>query len=297
VIVKRQHPKKPARGGAIIRRSRPAVGTVPRKVVRRSGGVISGGVIGGEGPRGPRFHTPALLAWRPSKGLLTMAAAMSVLALFAYGAFWVWSSPIFKVSDVQVTGNSRITTPTIIEASGVIGESMFNADLSEVQRQMYALPLIYNVSIERDWPNTIRIVVEERQAWGTWEQANVEYTIDREGVVLGVGPGPENGPVIRSSEEGSRITGDRVDYQAVDAAAEIYEKLPRYLGTTVSEVAFTRGQGVTVTTTANQVALLGDSSSITYKLAVWSALATEAQQRRINYTTIDLRYGNRPVLN
>lgn len=295
MIVKRNRPKKTAGVRAIVRRTRPAVGVGSRKIVRRGGG--GGGVIGGSPPRGPRFRLPGFLFWRPSKGLLVFASLASVLALFAYGGFWVWNSPIFKISDVQVTGNDRISTPTIVEASGLIGESMFDADLSEVQREMYALPLVYNVSIERDWPNTIRIVVDERAAWGTWEQDGVEYTIDREGVVLGIGRGPDGGPVIRSSEEGSRITGDRVDYQAVDAAAELYEKLPRYLGATVAEVAFTQGQGVTVTTTANQVALLGDSSSIPYKLAVWAALATEAQQRRINYTTIDLRYGNRPVLN
>ena len=102
--------------------------------------------------------------------------------------------------------------------------------------------------------------------------------------------------MIRSTEAGNRIVGDRVDYQAVDAAAEIYDKLPRQLGTTVAEVAFITGKGVQVTTTNNQTALFGDSSSIAYKLAVWAALAQEAQARNINYTTIDLRYGNRPVL-
>lgn len=296
MIVKRNRPKKTAGVRAIIRRNRPAVGNAPRKIVRRSGSG-GGGVIGGGPPRGRRFRLPGFLFWRPSKGLIAFASIASVLALFAYGGFWVWNSPIFKISDVQVSGNDRIATPTVVEATGLIGESMFEADLAEVQRAIYSLPLVYNVSIERDWPNTIRIVIDERQPWGTWEQDGVEYTVDREGVVLGIGAGPANGPVIRSSEEGSRVTGDRVDYQAVDAAAEIYEKLPRYLGATVAEVAFTRGQGVTVTTTNNQVALLGDSSSITYKLEVWAALATEAQQRRINYTTIDLRYGNRPVLN
>lgn len=295
MIVKRNRPKKPIGVRAIVRRTRPAVGAGPRNIVRRSGG--GGGVIGGGPPSRRRFRLPGFLFWRPSKGLVVFASMASVLALVAYGGFWVWNSPIFKISDVQVTGNQRVSTPTIIQASGLIGESMFDADLAEVQREMYSLPLVYNVSIERDWPNTIRIVIDEREAWGTWEQDGVEYTIDREGVVLGIGAGPDGSPVIRSSEEGSRVTGDRVDYQAVDAAAELYEKLPRYLGATVAEVAFTQGQGVTVTTTANQVALLGDSSAITYKLAVWAALATEAQQRRINYTTIDLRYGNRPVLN
>ncbi|MEP7216136.1 MAG: cell division protein FtsQ/DivIB [Anaerolineaceae bacterium] len=135
-----------------------------------------------------------------------------------------------------------------------------------------------------------------RKAWGTWEQGSVQYTIDRNGVVLGVGPAPDGSPSIVSSQLGSRAQGDHVDYQAVDAAAEIYEKLPRQLGTNVKQVSFIAGKGVQVTTTNNQTALLGDSSSIAYKLAVWAAMAQQAQTQKISYTTIDLRYGNRPVL-
>ena len=93
-----------------------------------------------------------------------------------------------------------------------------------------------------------------------------------------------------SSEAGNRISGDRVDYQAVDAAAEIYEKLPRQLGTTVAEVAFITGKGVQVTTANGQTALFGDSSSIAYKLAVWAALQSEAQARA------NQLHNNRPAL-
>jgi cell division septal protein FtsQ len=82
----------------------------------------------------------------------------------------------------------------------------------------------------------------------------------------------------------------------VDAAAEIYERLPRQLGTTVADVSFSAARGVQVTTTDGQTALFGDSSSIAYKLSVWAAMAQQAQVRGITYTTIDLRFGNRPVL-
>ena len=208
----------------------------------------------------------------------------------------MWNSPFFKISEVEVIGTERISAASVIETTGILGESMFDADLAAAQRELYKEPLVYGVRIERDWPHTIRITIEERRPWGTWEQSSVEYTIDREGVVLGVGPAPEGSPVIRSSEPGNRVQGDRVDYQAVDAAAELYEKLPRQLGTTVAEVAFIQGKGVQVTTTNGLTALFGDSSAISYKLSVWAALAAEAQARRINYTTIDLRYGNRPVL-
>ena len=294
MIVKRNRPPKDTRTRTIVRRTRAAVGASgPRMIVRRSRGAVVGGPP--RGPRGPRFSWPSF-SWRPSSWLLLLSSLLGTLALFGYGAFWVWNSPFFKISEVEVIGTERISAASVIETTGILGESMFDADLAAAQRELYKEPLVYGVRIERDWPHTIRITIEERRPWGTWEQSSVEYTIDREGVVLGVGPAPEGSPVIRSSEPGNRVQGDRVDYQAVDAAAALDEKLPRQLGTTVAEVAFIQGKGVQVTTTNGLTALFGDSSAISYKLSVWAALAAEAQARRINYTTIDLRYGNRPVL-
>jgi cell division protein FtsQ len=294
MIVKRNRPPKESGVRRIVKRQRPVVGEArANTIIKRTRGVVGGKPP--RGPRGPRFHLPSF-HWRPSKGLLFVGGALSVLGVVVYGAYWTWSSPFFKVSNVEVVGNQRVSAGTLVESSGLLGESMFSADLASAQQALYQQPLVNSVRIERDWPHTVRVVIEERKAWGTWEQTGVQYTIDREGVVLGQGPAPAGSPVIRSTEAGNRIIGDRVDYQAVDAAAEIYEKLPRQLGTTVAEVAFTSGKGVQVTTTNGQTALFGDSSSIAYKLSVWAALAQEAQVRSINYTTIDLRYGNRPVL-
>ncbi len=87
-----------------------------------------------------------------------------------------------------------------------------------------------------------------------------------------------------------------MDYQAVDAAAEIFERLPRQLGTTVAEIRFLGNAGVQVTTADGQTAYLGDSGGMAYKLAAWAATAAEADRQGINYTTIDLRYGDRPVV-
>ena len=305
MIIKRNRGTKDSTVRRIVKRQRPTVGEArPRTIVKRnrSGGVSGGGVvIGGVMPvpprkrRGPRMKAPSF-GWRPSKGLLWAGGAACTLGAIGYGAYWTYTSPVFKVSNIEVSGTNRLATSTVVDSVDLLGSSMFNADFASAQRALYDQPLVYSVHIERDWPNTVKVMVEERKPWGTWEQSGVQYTIDREGVVLGQGPAPEGSPIIKSSELGNRLTGDRVDYQAVDAAAEIYEKLPRQLGTTVAEVAFITGKGVQVTTTNNQTALFGDSSSISYKLSVWAALAREAQVRRINYTTIDLRYGNRPVL-
>jgi len=280
--------KRNRRPRMIVKRSAQVIGQrKPRLIVRRHPG----------GVQPPANDRPGRQRdWRFRRRWFVLATACTVLVGVASAGVWAWQSPLVEVSHLKVEGNERMATETIVAKAGLLGENMFTADLATAQKELYRLPLVSSVNIEREWPNTLKIVVKERKAWGTWEQGGVRYTIDREGVVLGTIPPPDDSPVIRSSEPGSRLQGDRVDYQAVDAAAEIYERLPRQLGTTVKEVAFVAGKGVQVTTANGEVALFGDSSSIAYKLAVWAALSQQARTRGISYTTVDLRYGNRPVL-
>lgn len=288
----------------IVKRNRPRKATsVPRTIVRR------GASVGRKAPRmivkrqrqgsglPPRSWRPSWLHRpHPNRRWVWGVAAVTAGGLLVSGAAWLWQSPIFRVNHLEVVGNERVGTDVVVEQADLLGESMFTADLAAAQKAIYQHPLVHAVNVERKWPSTLRIVIEERKAWGTWEQESVRYTIDRDGVVLGTVPPPPGSPVIRSSAQGSKRQGDRVDYQAVDAAAEIYERLPRQLGTTVTEVAYLAGKGVQVTTSEGETALFGDSSAIAYKLAVWAALKREAQVHGLNYSSIDLRYGNRPVL-
>ncbi len=288
MIVKRRPQQRWPR--TIVRRTRASVGERKGTIVRRSSRAVRPPGSGGGGWR----------SWRPSfhfgKAWLTGLAVVAAVALVLGGGAWLWQSPFFEVNDVEVQGTERISPETVVQRSGLLGQRMFDADLATAQDELYRLPLVSSVKVERKWPDTVKIIVVERQPWGVWEQAGVRYTIDREGVVLGTIPPGPNAPVIRGSELTSLLQGDRVSYQAVDAAAEIYDRLPRQLGTTVTEVAYVAGKGVQVTTADGQVGLLGDSSSIAYKLAAWAAMSRQAQSRGINYTTIDLRFGNRPVL-
>jgi cell division protein FtsQ len=286
MIIKRK--PKPVR--AIVKRRGTAVvgqkraGTIVRRV--RGSGVVP---PTGNTPRPPR-------EWHFRKRWLWLGGAIATLVVLFAGGGWLYESSVFRVTEIQVVGAKRTSSESVVETANLLGESMFDANLVQAQKDLYKLPLVASVKVERAWPNSIKVTLQERQAWGTWQQGGVDYTIDREGVVLALGSAGQDVPLIRSSEPGSRQQGDRVDYQAVDAAAEIYDKLPRQLGTTVKDVSFEAGMGVRVTTADNQTALFGDSSSISYKLAVWAAMAQQARVQRINYTTVDLRYGNRPVL-
>jgi cell division protein FtsQ len=269
----------------IVRRSvtkRETVGARrPRQVVRRKSAGVSS-------PRGPKFQLS-------KRWIAAGVSAVFIATVFTLGLM-VWRSGVFDVGHVRVQGNSEIQASAIIGRTDLMGANMFTLDLTAATSSLEKIPQIASAKLERQWPNTIRVVVKERQPWGTWEQAGVQYTIDRDGVVLKATPAQPGSPLVRSSEQTSLVIGQHVDYQAVEAAAELFDQLPKTVGINATEVAFIAGKGVQVTTAEGRTALFGDSSSIAYKLAVWAALAQDAKAKNINYTTVDLRYGNRPVL-
>lgn len=284
MIVKRQKPKPVRR---IVRRnSQPTVGArAPRAIVKRSQGVVR------ETGGGGGFTFPAL------SRLLFAGALCVAVAVLAGTTWWAWQSPLFRVSSVEVEGNRAVTAEAIAAAIQLDNDSLFTVDLASAERALTELPLVAGADVKRAWPNGVSVTIDEREAWGTWVQGGVAYAIDRDGVVLGTTPVPEGSPVIRTADTLTLRPGDIVDYQAVDAAAELYEQLPAALGTGINEIAYLPGKGVQVETTSGMVGLLGDSGGIAYKLAVWAAVADQAAAEGINYSSIDLRYGNRPVLN
>ena len=227
-----------------------------------------------------------------------LVAATSVVALsIVIGAgIWLWQAPYLRVQQVEVLGTSDITVSSVLSRLNVEGRSMFTLDLGKAEKNVASLARVSTVHIEQKWPDRVIVTIVERTPWGTWEQAGGEYTVAEDGVVLSRRRAADTLPVIRSFQNFTLQPGDLVDYQAIEAASEIYALLPDVLGTRVREVAYLAGKGVQVTTTSGQVALLGDSSAVSYKLAVWASVAQEAAERGLAYSTIDLRYGNRPVL-
>lgn len=288
--------QKPERN-RIVRRKRPPTADAP---VRASRTPTPAGEKQAVGRRQLRLGTNLSALGRRGRSWLRarwmpVAAAAALLAVAGAGA-WAWHSPMLRVGEVEVVGAVSTTESDILQRVDFWGERMFTANLSRAEGAIAELPLVASVEIDRVWPGTVRITVREREPWGSWEQAGVRYTIDREGYVLGHRDPPEGSTTIVSNESYSLRAGDRVDYHAVAAAAEITSQIEKALGTWAVELTYSPGEGIRVRTADGQTALLGDSSGIAYKLAVWARVAEEATARNITYSTIDLRFGDRPVL-
>ena len=237
----------------------------------------------GEEPGGPHLWRRLLI--------------LPLLAALVGGALALYFSPVLRVQQVEVVGTETVDAYALAQASGLKDRSMLTTRLSEVEKKLAAQPMIKNIQAERIWPNTVRLVVEERQPWGYWDTPDGDFVVDSDGVVLeGVAP-PTEGLIIYQ-ENGTKTfkPGDRVDADAVRLAKQLMDYSATALDLAVVRLEYDDREGLSLVTNADYRVVLGDSHSLDYKLAVWEALEQRLGRERIRGHVLDLRFGDRPSL-
>ena len=220
--------------------------------------------------------------------------AMAVVASLA-GLVVLYLSPALRVHDVQVVGALQVDAARVKELASLNGDSMLHPDLANAEQQIGYLPLVKAVSIERHWPQTIRIVVTERSPWGYWQVGDTNYVIDSEGVVLANIPPAEGAPAIKDMSNPVRLVpGDRVDIDAVRLTQTLLQKVPEALALNVISFEYSIAQGLTLATDAGYRVVVGDSQDVDYKLAVWKAVEGQLGRESMPGHVLDLRFRDRP---
>lgn len=107
--------------------------------------------------------------YAPIAFVLVCAALVFVMSVF------------FRVSSVDVEGNSFYTTEEVVEASGVQeGDNLFFINRFTAASRIFSkLPYIESVSIERKMPNSIVISVDESEAIAYIRSEDGLWAIDR----------------------------------------------------------------------------------------------------------------------
>ena len=94
-------------------------------------------------------------------------------------------TPYFNISQVNITGNSRVSAQEIEQASGITqGSNIFRVKLSSVKRRIQNISYIHSVKVKREFPNQISIEVEESQPAAAVPYLGQYVLIDRYGKAL-----------------------------------------------------------------------------------------------------------------
>ena len=259
-----------------------------------------------DGPRvDPRFRRRWAEARRAEgRRRLKILLSLFVTAAVVGACIGLLFSPVFRVRDVVVIGNTHTPRAEVLAAAGVAAGDrtvlMVDSGPPSARRALDSLPWVAGATFERRWPWTLVIRLTERSPVARVAVDGGVDLVDRSGRVLEASRSPElTLPVImgvRGAAAGGYISPGaglrRADLSALLAAAGA---APHALAQRQLRLAYSASTGlVGYIGSAKTVVLLGDASDLVPKLAILQELATRVSLAA--YSQVDLTVPERPAL-
>lgn len=250
-----------------------------------------------ERPKPPReVHVP----WRP---IAYVVGAVSMLSGLVYGGAWLLTGDSLRVMNIDVSGAQVVGARQVAAISDVSGESMLTLDLETAEAEIAKLPAVKSVTVERDWPQTVSVQIEEHQAWGFWQTSGRVQAIDRDGNVLRESrPAPEGAPtIIDLASPADLEDGKGADPDTVHLVARLIEdRVFEQAGLQPTAWVFQRDRGLTVIAEDGPDAVFGDSSNYRFKVEAFEQVLRQLRAREDTgspqVAEVDLRFGRNVVL-
>lgn len=124
------------------------------------------------------------------------------------------TSPIFNIKDIQVSGNSQVSSDTVISLSGLtLGQNIFRFWNSNVENAIKENAYIENVKIDRKIPTIVQISIEERVATYSVDYMGKYAYINNQGYILEISEDSKSLPIIQgiSTNEEDVVPGNRLN--------------------------------------------------------------------------------------
>ncbi len=187
-------------------------------------------------------------------------------------------SVFFRVSDIQIDGNSHYSDEEIIRAIEIEeGDNLFFFDRFAALSRVFAkLPYIEEVTVERSLPNRVIVTVTESRALAYIVLGEEKWTIDHNCKVLGKANDDELAgliPIIGLSP-GTLMIGERLetadgDTGIVDYIAEVlYQLEGRGLYADVGRIDFSDPDHVEFTLRGKYTVRIGGDANVEYKFGM-----------------------------
>ncbi len=120
-----------------------------------------------------------------------------VSAVFAVAMLWaintVWTSPNFKVKDLDITGLERLESSDISQLLGLRNQSIFSLDPAKITKTIEQnFKSLKNIQVTIGLPNLVSIELEERIPEISWTQAGITVWVDAQGIAFEASGDEEN---------------------------------------------------------------------------------------------------------
>ncbi len=242
----------------------------------------------------PRIHERRLAVRRDEgrRRLRILVMAVSVVALLA-GGYGLTRTSLLDVDRVVVQGTARTPPADVIRAAGLRGShQMADVDTAAVRRGVERLPWVARATVERRWPGTVKITLQERTAAAAMAAVGGGWaTVDATGRVVAVGADQPAGLVTIAGVTAPAL-GATVG-AAAKAALTVLEALPSSLDGRLRRLDAGEA-GVVVHLDGAPPVLLGPTTQLGEKLTALTTLLARVDVKGAG--AIDVRVPAAPVV-
>jgi len=124
----------------------------------------------------------------------------------------------FAIETVRVSGNRRTSDIDIIETIALDGAtSLLSLDVDAARTAIEALPWVRSASVRKIYPQTVEIVLDEREAFAIWQHGSKLSLIEADGAVIG--------PFVASEFDNLPLV---VGFGAESSAADLVAQLSQW---------------------------------------------------------------------
>ncbi|MDP3051759.1 MAG: cell division protein FtsQ/DivIB [Eubacteriales bacterium] len=175
--------------------------------------------------------------------------------LLLIAGFILIRSPFFEVKTIEVYGNSLLPVDEIVSVAGLVaGTNIFQVHLGEAGERLQTLPLVKSTHLERRFPSTLVVTIEERIPLVLVNIEGAFWDVDEDGVVLrGQTASTEGLPVVTGAKPGS---------PEIDKALGVAASLPGDLKQQLSEINVSEGYRITLYTVDGILVQLGQAGRL-----------------------------------
>ncbi|WP_083870705.1 cell division protein FtsQ/DivIB [Nocardia aobensis] len=163
---------------------------------------------------GPRARLPFDGRWR--RILLWGAPIVVVVIVLLVVAYF---TPALSVRTVQVEGVSTVPEQDVRAVLQIPdGRSMLRIDTDAIARRVASLPKVRSARVQRVFPSTVRVTVDERSAVVFFDSPQGTHLLDADSVEFAIEPPPPGVAKLVTDHPGSADPVTRAAVAVLDAA-------------------------------------------------------------------------------
>lgn len=222
-----------------------------------------------------------------------------LLGIVIGGIVYAMLSPIFNIQGITVTGNSKISSETIVSLSGlIIDQNIFSFRTSDVIDGIKQNAYIDTVDVKRKFPDQVELSVKERVATYMLTYGNAYVYLNNQGYILEITSEKGDFPIITGYEtpteqivEGNRLS--TTDLEKLNDVLKIMEAISsggNKIDSQITQIDITDNSNYILTLgKAKKKIYLGDTTNLSTKV-LWinKFMQEEEKNEGTIYLNVDL---------